>query len=224
MANLTPTAAWSDVYKIETTDWVDASRTGVSNAQAQSLLNRLQYLYNRYLTLYNKMNSYDDPVGTVKLWYKSLAELPAGWQLCDGTNGTPDLRNRYAKGTIFESLLSALPGGAATISFQFTMEGYDKNHTHTATCGASPLHEHSLNVGDADGYLGDNLKWGDYGSYAANGHTHVGHYIHPYDTNPQTHSHSISVASAGAHSHIVNFSNVNNLPASVAIYYVMKIS
>lgn len=33
-----------------------------------------------------------------QLYCGSLAAIPAGWQLCDGTNGTPDLRNKFIVG------------------------------------------------------------------------------------------------------------------------------
>ena len=29
------------------------------------------------------------------MWSGTIATIPAGWQLCDGTNGTPDLRDRF---------------------------------------------------------------------------------------------------------------------------------
>lgn len=32
------------------------------------------------------------------IWSRSVASIPAGWQLCDGTNGTPDLRSRFVYG------------------------------------------------------------------------------------------------------------------------------
>ena len=38
------------------------------------------------------------PVGGIILWSGSIASIPANWQLCDGTNGTPDLRNRFIVG------------------------------------------------------------------------------------------------------------------------------
>jgi len=33
--------------------------------------------------------------GIIILWYGAVAEIPIGWQLCDGTNGTPDLRDNF---------------------------------------------------------------------------------------------------------------------------------
>ena len=40
---------------------------------------------------------------------------PAGWAICDGTNGTPDLRNRFVNGA-GTSFPYGQPGGATTTS------------------------------------------------------------------------------------------------------------
>ena len=36
--------------------------------------------------------------GMIMLWYGSVASIPNGWRLCDGNNGTPDLRSRFVVG------------------------------------------------------------------------------------------------------------------------------
>ena len=38
------------------------------------------------------------PPGTIAMWSGSLATIPSGWKLCDGTSGTPDLRSRFIRG------------------------------------------------------------------------------------------------------------------------------
>ena len=38
------------------------------------------------------------PVGTILLYIGNLDDIPHGWALCDGTNGTPDLRDRFITG------------------------------------------------------------------------------------------------------------------------------
>ena len=38
------------------------------------------------------------PYGTVLPWYGPFNAIPNDWSLCDGTNGTPDLRNRFIIG------------------------------------------------------------------------------------------------------------------------------
>ena len=38
------------------------------------------------------------PVGTILPYVGALDKIPHGWFLCDGTNGTPDLRDRFITG------------------------------------------------------------------------------------------------------------------------------
>lgn len=38
------------------------------------------------------------PYGGIMLWAGRLDSIPVGWALCDGNNGTPDLRNRFIVG------------------------------------------------------------------------------------------------------------------------------
>lgn len=35
------------------------------------------------------------PKGVIILWYGTIASIPSGWALCNGSNGTPDLRNKF---------------------------------------------------------------------------------------------------------------------------------
>jgi microcystin-dependent protein len=38
------------------------------------------------------------PKGTICIWHSTAQTIPQGWHLCDGTNGTPDLRSRFIYG------------------------------------------------------------------------------------------------------------------------------
>jgi hypothetical protein len=38
------------------------------------------------------------PSGMIILWSGATTNIPTGWSLCDGTNGTPDLRNKFVIG------------------------------------------------------------------------------------------------------------------------------
>jgi hypothetical protein len=62
------------------------------------------------------------PYGTIVLWYGSAAAVPGGWRICDGTGGTPDLRDRFVVGT-GPTYAQGTTGGAATINLA---------HSHTA--------------------------------------------------------------------------------------------
>lgn len=38
------------------------------------------------------------PRGIIAMWHGQVDQVPPGWALCDGQNGTPDLRNRFILG------------------------------------------------------------------------------------------------------------------------------
>ena len=43
-------------------------------------------------------NGAEIPAGLISIWYGSIDTIPDGWALCDGNNGTPDLRARFVLG------------------------------------------------------------------------------------------------------------------------------
>jgi len=49
------------------------------------------------------------PSGIVVGWSGEVANIPSGWLLCDGTNGTPDMRDRFIVGS------AAAPSSGGTI-------------------------------------------------------------------------------------------------------------
>jgi hypothetical protein len=59
----------------------------------------LQDLQNLITNTKNDLNKYL-PKGTIIAWYPESASTapPNGWAVCDGTNGTPDLRGRFIMG------------------------------------------------------------------------------------------------------------------------------
>lgn len=38
------------------------------------------------------------PVGTIVIWSGTENDIPKGWELCDGTNGTPNLKDKFVLG------------------------------------------------------------------------------------------------------------------------------
>ena len=38
------------------------------------------------------------PSGVIVMWHGTIATIPSGWALCDGNNGTPDLRDKFITG------------------------------------------------------------------------------------------------------------------------------
>jgi microcystin-dependent protein len=97
--------------------------------------------------------------GMIMLWSGSIASVPSGWALCDGTNGTPNLRDRFVIGAGSTYAVNAT-GGSATatlattnlpshthsISASGTTGNQSNGHTHTfsgTTSGQSADHVHS---------------------------------------------------------------------------------
>ena len=72
------------------------------------------------------------PTGGIILWSGSTGSIPADWYLCDGTNGTPDLRNSFIVGAGDTYAVNATGGTADAVVVA---------HTHTATV-TDPGHVH----------------------------------------------------------------------------------
>lgn len=66
------------------------------------------------------------PTGIITLWFGSIASIPSGWTLCDGTAGTPDLRNRFLVGA-GDTYAVNDNGGAVNHNHGFTGDGHDHN-------------------------------------------------------------------------------------------------
>jgi len=69
--------------------------------------------------------------GMIIMWSKPIAQIPNGWALCDGTNGTPDLRDRFIVGAAAGQDPGAT-GGANFHQHDFTADG----HYHNIGVGA----------------------------------------------------------------------------------------
>ncbi len=67
------------------------------------------------------------PKGGVIMWSGSKDAIPSGWALCDGNNGTPDLRNRFIVGAGSDYTVGATGG---TLSSNLAHSHTVNNHTH----------------------------------------------------------------------------------------------
>lgn len=81
------------------------------------------------------------PAGMIVMWSGLLSTIPSGWWLCDGTNGTPDLRDRFILGAHAGDNPGATGGSnththADHVVTQPTLSGSTgagTAHTHTAS-------------------------------------------------------------------------------------------
>jgi hypothetical protein len=96
--------------------------------------------------------------GMIIMWSGTIATIPSGWVLCNGSNSTPDLRNKFVIGAHTDSAGVAY----STVTGSNTQTGGTKDainvsHTHTATTTATDSgHTHLSN---AVGLVNGTINW-----------------------------------------------------------------
>jgi hypothetical protein len=189
------------------------------------------------------------PVGGIIMWSGSIASIPSGWLLCNGTSGTPDLRDRFIVGAGSTYAVNAT-GGFATYSLSTaqlpshthtgTTATVDINHTHSGSTGAmsaNNTHSHSISdPGHTHGVLGVNNMFGTTpgaGALTAQGSTTGGSFTGITGTNTVDINHVHSFTSGGMnsnniHSHTFTTdatgsgASIDNRPPYFALAYIMK--
>jgi hypothetical protein len=69
--------------------------------------------------------------GMIMLWSGSIATIPSGWLLCDGTSGTPNLRDRFIVGAGSTYAVGATGGSADAVVVSHSHSITDPGHNHT---------------------------------------------------------------------------------------------
>lgn len=89
------------------------------------------------------------PAGLIVMWHGLLSNIPSGWALCDGQNGTPDLRDKFVKGAAAGQNPGATGGSAththadhAALAHAGAAVADHASHTHTYT--QVPNHTHPV--------------------------------------------------------------------------------
>ena len=95
-------------------------------------------------TQINTASTHYVPTGGIIMWSGSVLAIPTGWALCDGTDGTPNLRNRFVVGVGVNSTydIGDTGGGTATLSVA-NMPSHNHSATSTSTSTVTdPGHSH----------------------------------------------------------------------------------
>ncbi len=87
------------------------------------------------------------PAGGIILWSGSTASIPSGWVLCNGSNSTPDLRDRFVVGAGSSYGVNAT-GGASSVTLSTSQI---PAHNHSASSSSSTTihdsgHSHSISA------------------------------------------------------------------------------
>ena len=144
------------------------------------------------------------PTGCILMWSGSIGSIPSGWVLCNGSNGTPDLRDRFVVGAGSTYAVAATGGSkdAIVVSHTHTYSGTtasNGDHTHTTTINAT----NNQGIGPAW------LFWGNGGSQGSDS---------PATSTAGAHTHTFSGTTASTGSSETNA----NLPPYYALCYIMK--
>jgi hypothetical protein len=137
------------------------------------------------------------PSGLIAIWSGSLGSIPSGWVLCNGANGTPDLRNSFILGAGSTYAVGATGGSADAIVV---------SHTHTATV-TDPGHFHNA-------FNGFTVAGGDTGTAMTSNSTGL---------NTPTNSTSTKTTGITVANTSTGVSGTNaNLPPYYSLAFVMK--
>jgi hypothetical protein len=143
------------------------------------------------------------PSGGIIMWSGSIATIPLGWLLCNGTSSTPDLRNRFILGAGDTYAVAATGGSADAVTVA---------HTHTGNTTSTGEHTHVINGQNA--FAGRANADGQIDGSSATSSANDGNWY--------------TMVNSGAHTHttLTNSTGVSgtnaNLPPYYALAYIMK--
>jgi len=142
------------------------------------------------------------PSGLICMWSGLLSEIPDGWALCDGTNGTPDLREKFIMGVPPEEDPGET-GGANSYTLDVAQL---PPHYHSGITNPAGAHSHGIphyGPDAAGGYIGTSN-----GTY---------YYGTAYTTSVGNHTHSFTTGTTGSGA------SIDNLPSYYKLAFIMKL-
>ena len=148
------------------------------------------------------------PAGVIVMWSGSPEDVPEGWLLCDGTDGTPDLRDRFIVGS-GGGLASGDTGGVAQL---------DLSHTHTVAAHSHPMpHSHPFS-GETGKALGGNMILGEGPLGSEDGFHH--HQFQGATDGPQP----ATTGPASLATDVAGAENVDVRPPFYALAFIIKVA
>ena len=145
------------------------------------------------------------PIGAICIWKGSIGTIPSGWAVCNGSNGTPDLRDRFIMGSNLSEI--GQTGGTAPIT---TAGGSVTTSDTTLSTNHIPRHAHYYNDYYAVGSSISAINVSSVSTWYS-------------DTSRTTNT----TGSGQGHNHgsfNVTFNSFSNIPPYYALYYIMKVS
>ena len=167
----------------------------------------------------NTASTHYVPSGGIIMWSGAVSSIPTGWALCDGNNGTPDLRDRFVVGA-GGSYSPNNTGGADSV--QLT-ENEMPSHSHTIP--SSGAHSHTITD---PGHTHDYTRLQEERDTSpSDGSAFSLPNNNPFKTDTtQSATTGISIDNSGDHTHPINNTGGDgaheNRPPYYALAYIMK--
>lgn len=175
---------------------------------------------------------YAVPAGVILMWGGTTGNIPAGWALCDGLNGTPDLRAKFVYGAGGLTVSPGNSGGSTTHNHLTSVEA-SGSHTHSVSIGGTalteaqiPQHRHANGVGNTDAtiFVYGSTSGTAPGETQQNGSTaSTMQGWTGYSGSGSTHTHTGAVTGGGDHTHTLNNPSASSLPPYYALCYIMRV-
>jgi hypothetical protein len=152
------------------------------------------------------------PLGGIIMW--SGTTIPTGWALCNGSNGTPNLQDRFIVGAGSDRYAVGATGGSANATLV--------SHNHTGTTGGVSVDHYHIFPGDdqlafANGVAGwSALSNGSFGYDAVSGNRGGGQLWRTSGIS-ENHVHGFGTSAEGS-----SATNAN-LPPYYALAFIMRV-
>jgi hypothetical protein len=143
------------------------------------------------------------PTGVIVLWSGSIAAIPSGWALCNGSNGTPNLRDRFVVGA-GSAYNPGNTGGASTHTHSVTV------NSHVLDASQMPNHFHTLGMQSSQAEL------------PGQGFAAGGLFVNRIMVTGSGAA-TFTQGSGLGHSHTASSGSASNLPLYYALAYIMKL-
>ena len=205
----------------------DLSTTAASNSPAggESARGTIDDYFRAHASFIAQTYAARLPAGIICMWSGSTASIPSGWFLCNGSNGTPNLQDRFVIGAGSGYAVAATGGSANatlvshshTVSASGTTAGAG-SHSHSIN---DPTHAHGNVISASGGTFVDLVDFDPPGGSSI---------TYPGTTNAS--ATGITINGVGDHTHTVSVSGSTsadgssatnaNLPPYYALAYIMK--
>ena len=157
------------------------------------------------------------PSGGIIMWSGAVSAIPAGWVLCNGSNSSPDLRNRFVVGAGSSYGVNAT-GGSTTDSITTNSAG---GHNHGGNTGSTAVTIPRDGWGNSGNHFSSGFASTSGRLLAGTGQTETGETLESmkHVSGDRSFSHTHSISTQGNHNHTAT---VDTLPPYYALAYIMK--